>query len=250
MPPPADPCCRTTCTSPSPRPASGTPSIFSPTPAPPPDPAVGARQVAAAPLHVAGVSVPGAPFVVSGHNDHVAWGFTNLGADVQDVYIEHLRGTGSAEPQGIGASPAATEFQTSAGTWAGLFTAVPSSIRVRGGRNVSLEILSTLHGDVETPLLNPLLSSESRAISLRWTLYTPGPASLPFDRAAAATSAAAVVEAFRSYTGPSQNLVVADDAGNIAYHAIGQIPLRGSASNPASLSPVPTDVDCTRCPHA
>ncbi|HEX3372740.1 MAG TPA: penicillin acylase family protein, partial [Edaphobacter sp.] len=46
-------------------------------------------------LHVTGVSLPGVPFIIVGHNDHVAWGFTNLGATVQDVYIEHTRGTGS-----------------------------------------------------------------------------------------------------------------------------------------------------------
>ena len=54
------------------------------------------------PFHVAGVTFPGAPFVIVGHNDHVAWGFTNLGADVQDLYIEHTRGT-----------PSGAEYQTS-----------------------------------------------------------------------------------------------------------------------------------------
>ncbi len=42
-------------------------------------------------FHVAGVTLPGTPFVIAGHNDHVAWGFTNLGADVQDLVIEHSR---------------------------------------------------------------------------------------------------------------------------------------------------------------
>src|SRR5580704_15937812 len=47
-------------------------------------------------FHVTGVSLPGVPFIIVGHNAHVAWGFTNLGADVQDVFIEHTRGTGDA----------------------------------------------------------------------------------------------------------------------------------------------------------
>ena len=42
----------------------------------------------AEPLHVAGVTIPGLPLIVVGHNNHIAWGFTNLGADVQDIYIE------------------------------------------------------------------------------------------------------------------------------------------------------------------
>ncbi len=57
-------------------------------------------------FHAAGVTLPGTPFVIVGHNDHVAWGFTNTGADVQDLYIEHTRGT-----------PSGAEYQTSGGTW-------------------------------------------------------------------------------------------------------------------------------------
>ena len=58
-----------------------------------------------APFHAAGVTLPGTPFVIAGHNDHVAWGFTNLGADVQDLTIEHTRGT-----------PTGAKFQTPDGT--------------------------------------------------------------------------------------------------------------------------------------
>jgi penicillin amidase len=39
-------------------------------------------------LHAAGVTVPGLPLVVAGHNDHVAWGFTALYGDTQDIYVE------------------------------------------------------------------------------------------------------------------------------------------------------------------
>ena len=42
-----------------------------------------------------GVTLPGTPFVIVGHNQHIAWGFTNLGADVQDLVIEQTRGAGS-----------------------------------------------------------------------------------------------------------------------------------------------------------
>ncbi len=52
-------------------------------------------------LHVAGVTLPGMPLVIAGHNDHVAWGFTALYADVQDLYVEKLDGKGNyADPQG------------------------------------------------------------------------------------------------------------------------------------------------------
>ncbi len=43
-------------------------------------------------FHAAGVTLPGVPFVVAGHNEHVAWGFTALYGDVQDLYIEKVQG--------------------------------------------------------------------------------------------------------------------------------------------------------------
>ena len=196
-------------------------------------------SVAAAPLpetdavapgfHVAGVSLPGVPYIVSGHNDHVAWGFTNLGADVQDLYIEHLRGSGNS-----------TEYRTPAGAWQ------PTSrrselIRVRGSSPITLVVESTGHGGVATPLLTPMLPAEQRSIALRWSLFDTDGFSLPFAAANAAADGTSLVAAFSGYTGPTQNLVYADTAGHIGYHAIGRIPIRGLATAPAALSPVPVD---------
>ncbi len=65
-----------------------------------------APSAAGEPFHVAGVTVPGLPLIVVGHNAHIAWGFTNLGADVQDLYIETLRGIGPHQ-----------QFRASDGTW-------------------------------------------------------------------------------------------------------------------------------------
>ena len=56
-------------------------------------------------FHAAGVTLPGMPFVIAGHNEHVAWGFTALYADVQDLYTEKLDGKGNYE--GIDAQLAA-----------------------------------------------------------------------------------------------------------------------------------------------
>ena len=188
-----------------------------------------AVNLQAANLHVAGVSLPGVPFVVVGHNDHVAWSFTNLGADVQDLYLEHLRGAGPA-----------AEFQTPAGAWQPVLHR-PEVIQVRGGRPVTLDLQSTVHGATATPLVNPVLPSETRPIALRWSLYDTDHFSLPFDQFAAAPSAAGLLASAATYTGPAQNLITGDDAGHIAFHAIGRIPLRGSALLPSPLSPVPTD---------
>ena len=203
-----------------------------------------AGPAAAAPFHAAGVSLPGVPYIVVGHNDHVAWGFTNLGADVQDLYIEHLRGpVPTAESHTSLISPVtktATQFRDETGTWQGLQYR-SETIRVRGGRNIVLDLQSTQHGNVDTPLLNPILPSERRAIALRWSLYDTDRFSLPFANFNAAASAADLVAAAATYTGPAQNLLAADDAGHIAFHAIGRVPLRGPILLPSPLSPVPTD---------
>ena len=183
------------------------------------------------PFHVAGVSLPGTPFIIVGHNAHVAWGFTNLGADVQDLSVEHLHGTG-----------AATEFITPAGNWLPVLHTA-EIIHVRGAADVTLDVLSTVHGNLPTPIISPLFPSETRTVSLRWTIYDPDNVTSPFFNVNAATSALSLVSAFSTFGGPAQNLVFADDAGHIGYHATGRIPVRGSLAFPAPLSPVPTDIN-------
>jgi penicillin G amidase len=180
-------------------------------------------------LHVTGVSLPGVPFIVVGHNDHVAWGFTNLGAEVQDVYIEHIRDTGAA---------AEYEFQT--GVWKPLLHD-REIIHVKGGKDIALDIPATQHGTAITPIISGALPTEKRALSLRWTIYDPANISPSFLTINTATSGANLVAAFSTFGGPSQNLVYADDQGHIGYHAIGHIPLRGSVMTPSPISPVPAD---------
>jgi len=87
------------------------------------------------PLHVAGVTLPGVPLVVVGHNDHIAWGFTNLGADVQDLYLETTRGSGDSE-----------QFQAVDGSWQPVLR-LDEPIKVRFGREVHLTVRATRHGD-------------------------------------------------------------------------------------------------------
>ena len=181
------------------------------------------------PFHVAGVTLPGTPFVIVGHNVHVAWGFTNLGADVQDLYVEHLRGSG-----------ANSEFQTPAGTWRPVLHA-REVIHVRGAPDQILDVAATEHGSAVTPIISSLVPSEPRPVSLRWAIYDRGVLGSPFFPINSATGAASLVEAFRAFGGPSQNLVYADDQGHIGYHATGRIPIRGPADHPSSLLSVPID---------
>jgi penicillin amidase len=180
-------------------------------------------------FHAAGVTLPGMPFVVAGHNDHVAWGFTNLGADVQDLYIEHTRGTTSG-----------AQYQAANGSWRPV-TYQTEIIHVRGSKDVVLDVPLTHHGNNDTPVISSIFAGETRSISLQWTIYDPANVTAPFFAVDSAGDGTSLLNAFSTWGGPPQNLIYADDQGHIGYHAVGRIPLRGDANNPSPLSPVPTD---------
>jgi penicillin amidase len=166
--------------------------------------------------HAAGVTLTGFPYVIAGHNEHVAWGFTALYADVQDLYVEKIQGN-NYEGNDAQWHPLAIDHEV---------------IRVRGGEDVPLDVRSTEHG----PLLNPLLPSESRPIALKWTLYDPTLKSLPIYAMNVASNWAEFSAALAQWCWPTQNVVYSDDQGHIAYHAVGSIPIR-----PAGIADVPIE---------
>jgi penicillin G amidase len=174
----------------------------------------------ACPFDVAGFTFSGMPGVIIGHNDRVAWGFTNLGPDVTDLYLERVIG-GRVENDGT--------FED--------LTTRPETIRVRGARDVSITVRSTRHG----PLLSDVLASVRDAgrdrsadrqddvtydAALSWTALIPGrtaDAVFALDRAQDWPSFRRAASHFEV---PSQNLVYADVEGNIGYQAPGKIPVR------------------------
>ena len=182
-----------------------------------------------APFHAAGVTLPGTPFIIAGHNDHVAWGFTNLMADLQDLYIEHTRGT-----------PSGAEYQIPNGIWRAV-RYQREVIHVRGGADVVLDVPLTHHGNSDTPIISSIFPGEARTISLQWTIYDPANISTSFYGINAAGDGTSLLSAFSNWSGPPQNLMYADDQGHIGFHVVGHIPIRGDINNPAPLSPVPTD---------
>jgi penicillin amidase len=186
-----------------------------------------------APFHAMGVTIPGAPFIVEGRNDKVAWGFANLGADVQDLYVERTRGTANgAEYEGIDGTWRTMRYQR-------------EIIQVRGSGSVTLDVPLTHHGDVDTPVISSILSGETRSISLRWTIYDPANLQDPFYAINSAADGVGLVNAFSAFGGPPQNMVYADAQGHIGYHAVGHIPVRGDINDPGPLSPVPIDTGAT-----
>ena len=176
-------------------------------------------------FHAAGVTLPGFPLIIAGHNEHVAWGFTALLGDVQDLYIEKLDGKGSYEGVDTVWRPLAVDREV---------------IRVRGSKDVVVNVESTEHG----PLLNPLLPKDDPPIALKWTLYDPALSTLPLYEMNVASNWAEFSAALAKWCWPTQNLVYADDQGHIAYHAIGKVPIR----SPAGLfdTPIQHDVEDSR----
>lgn len=169
-------------------------------------------------LLVEGVTLPGVPFVIAGRNQQVAWGFTNTGSDVQDVRIEHTRG-----------SEDALEYEGPGGTWT-FAQHHRQTIHVRGGRDVQLDVITTsldMGGEtLQTPIISPLYPSERRTLSLAWNIYSSHGVTLPFFEVNSATDAASLVAAFASFAAPSLNLVYADDH-HIGFHVVGRVPVRG-----------------------
>ncbi|MGB0065218.1 MAG: penicillin acylase family protein [Terracidiphilus sp.] len=158
-------------------------------------------------FHAAGVTLPGLPLIVAGHNEHVAWGFTALYADVQDLYTEKLDGKGNYEGNDTDWHPLGVDREV---------------IRVRWGRDVVVNVESTEHG----PLLNPLLAKDDPPLALKWTLYDPALNALPLYEMNVASNWTEFSAALAQWSWPTQNLVYSDDQGHIAYHAIGKIPIR------------------------
>ena len=165
---------------------------------------------------VVGVSLPGLPFVIVGHNQRIGWGFTNVGPTVEDLFVETLNENG--------------QYQTLQG-WRNLDRR-REVIHVKGDRDEQLDVLSTRHG----PIITDLIPGEKRAVALRWTLYDG--LHNPFFDLDSAQNWDQFAEALSQLDSPGQNVVYADVDGHIAYHATGHIPIRakGDGSLPVNGS--------------
>ena len=194
------------------------------------------------PYAVTGFSFAGVPGVVIGHNDRVAWGFTNVGPDVMDLYIERV-------------NPENPDQYEVNGEWVDFETRT-ESIGVVGGDPVEITVRSTRHGPVISEVYGPLKNEnteedpefipfreragvdlpEQYVIALRWTALEP---STPFRSIWGFNRAQNWDEfrrAARNFHVPAQNLLYADVDGNIAYQMPGDIPIR---ANGDGTLPVP-----------
>jgi len=144
--------------------------------------------------------------VLFGHNQRIAWGFTNLGPTVEDVYIETFNPDGQyLTPDGWKQPEHRREV-----------------IRVKDKQDVVVDVVLTRHG----PIVTELQPGETRKLALRWTLYdgTRG----PFFAVDSAQKWEDFRHAFSELDAPGQNVVYADVDGNIGYQATGRIPIRAA----------------------
>ncbi|MGE5190018.1 MAG: penicillin acylase family protein [Gemmatimonadota bacterium] len=168
-------------------------------------------------VDVYGVSFPGAPCVVIGHNPAIAWGFTNAMLDDADFFVEKVDG----------------ERVMSRGRWVPLKRRV-ETIRVRGGRDETLTVRETPHG----PIVTPVFPGVAAALSLRWIGFDGGDPVGALDALDRARNREEFLAAGARFPHPAQNVVYADRDGNIGVVMFGRIPVRKGGSGQL---PVPGD---------
>jgi penicillin amidase len=169
---------------------------------------------------VVGVTLPGVPYVIVGHNQHVAWGFTNLGPNVEDLYVEKFNDRGEyLTPQGWSEPEHRKEI-----------------IRVKGKPEVNLDVVITRHG----PIITPIVPGETRQLALKWTIYDTNAGNVSFSDVNSARNWEEFRNAFSKFAAPGQNVVYADTEGHIGYQATGRVPIRAAGDGAV---PVPGEDD-------
>ena len=181
----------------------------------------------ACPLDVAGFTFSGVPGVVIGHNADIAWGFTNLGPDVSDLYLERVDGNRWRYD----------------GRWRPLQTRT-ETIAVRDGDDVRLTVRSTRHGPLlsdvseeyeelgqKAPVDHPQPRGAGYSVSLAWTGLQPAPTADAILRLNVASDWDSFRRAASRFDIPAQNMVYADRDGHIGYQAPGRIPIRKSGND-------------------
>jgi len=169
--------------------------------------------------NVKGFSLPGAPMIVVGHNDRIAWGFTNNGADVMDLYIETF-------------NPANPDEYRVNGQWRKA-DSYDEVIHVKGAPDQHFTLRVTRHGPV-------VLREGDRSYSMRWTALEPGGLGSTYLWLGKAQNWKQFREILSHVWGPGQNVVYADVAGNIGYTVAARVPIRKKGRGTV---PVPGDTD-------
>ncbi|HVX66657.1 MAG TPA: penicillin acylase family protein [Bryobacteraceae bacterium] len=154
-------------------------------------------------LDVTGVALPGVPCIIIGHNQRIAWGVTNLGFDVQDLYLEQI------------------DLRTGRYVFRGQTEQAQlerEAIPVKDSRPVEFAQWVTRHG--------PVFVEQGRALAMRWAAADVEGFKFPLLDLDRARNWQEFTAALAGYPGPGQNFVYADVDGNIGYQATGRLPVR------------------------
>ena len=178
---------------------------------------------------VIGASLPGLPMVVLGHNTHVAWGFTNTGPDVQDLYLEQI------DPSNPARYKTPTGWKT--------FETRSETIAVKGQPDVTHVVRTTRHG----PVLSDAQAAHAEVLdlsrfvlALRWSALDADNSTLVAGvKAHQAKNVNELLAAYADNHSPTQSVVMADTQGNVAFKAAGRVPLRGASNDIRGVAPSP-----------
>jgi penicillin amidase len=151
--------------------------------------------------NVSGASFAGIPFVIIGANDDVAWGVTNVGADVTDAYTYEWR-NGEYRYDGAYREP---ERDT-------------ETIQVADGENVEVTVERTVHG--------PVIERENQTVAISWAGLTATTQSRAIDDLSSAGNLSAFETALREFDLPAQNFVAVGRDGGTLYYPAGKYPIR------------------------
>jgi penicillin amidase len=169
-------------------------------------------SLAAGGFHCEGVTVPGAPGVFIGHNDQVAWGITNVEADVQDLFLERFDESRPGQylsPDGW--RPAVTRHEE---------IKVRKSLDDPATMTAGLDVTVTRHGPI-------ILEKNDQRYALAWPALDPQSKELEvYYDINHSNSCRAMEKALGHYSGFPLNFVYADTAGHIGWWAQGRYPIR------------------------
>jgi penicillin amidase len=177
-------------------------------------------------FEVMGATLPGVPGVVLGRNQRIAWGFTNTGPDVQDLYVERVDAAGQVlAPEG----------------WQKLATR-GEVIKVKRHADVALTVRESRHGPLISDAFKPAAEAlpQGYALALAWTALREDDRSIQAaGRFASARNWKEFLAAARDFHSPQQNMVYADTEGNIGFVAPGRVPVRKAANDLKGQAPAP-----------
>ncbi|KGA97862.1 beta-lactam antibiotic acylase [Alkalihalobacillus alcalophilus ATCC 27647 = CGMCC 1.3604] len=171
-------------------------------------------------VNVSGVIFAGVPGIILGHNENVAWGVTNTGPDVQDLYIEKR-------------NPENPNQYLYNGEWEEA-QVIPEPIKVKGQETLDYEVTITRHGPVISEFAD--VTESETVLSMQWTALEPSTELEAILNMNKAKNWEEFEEGLLDFHTPVQNFVVADTEGNIAFKANGKIPIRKQGNG---LLPVP-----------